>query len=540
MNRKLSQTSPASIQICVAGQTEPLAQIFIPVTIQDNCSTLRRTGWNRAFSVLSLWGLRLLLVLLVYKLVGQADDHGYSFATATPITPGNVISGNIEIPQDRDYFRLELPTGGIIKVNTSGEINTQLFLYDAEGMEGGLLSLFGGERFLNPGTWYIVLSATSITNVGSYVLQVEFTADPVRVERISQWPGYVRPSERARAVVISGGYAYVALGSAGLEVIDVRNPAAPARVGNHGTPWYATGLAVAERYVILVDQLLHVIDIHNPTQPVRVSSYDTPGEANQVVVTGRYAYVADGFAGLQVIDFNDPTKPTGVGEYDTPGYASRVAMAGKFAYVLDGAAGIQVIDVSDPSKPFQRGSYAIDHAVDLEVVGQFAYVGRGNNLGLEVIDFGDPAKPVRVGGCDVPGTTGDLVIAGKYAYLAVWYGGGFQMFDIGDPSNPVRVGAYLTPGEAFGVAVSGQYVYVADGVWGLQILRINEPVNTLEAPVLQVRRQDEEIELSWTPLGGKLENSTVLGPNAKWTVVGTNNPARITPMSKGFYRVVMP
>ncbi|MDW7979695.1 MAG: hypothetical protein RMH97_03925 [Verrucomicrobiales bacterium] len=50
------------------------------------------------------------------------------------------------------------------------------------------------------------------------------------------------------------------------------------------------------------------------------------------------------------------------------------------------------------------------------------------------------------------------------------------MIDTRNPSNPVLVGSYDTPGWACGVAVLGNYVYVADYAWGLQILRVGEPM----------------------------------------------------------------
>jgi len=60
---------------------------------------------------------------------------------------------------------------------------------------------------------------------------------------------------------VSGHYAYVADGEAGLQVIDVSDPANPRRVGG----------------------------------------YDTPGRAVDVAVSGDYAYVADGNWGLQIL-----------------------------------------------------------------------------------------------------------------------------------------------------------------------------------------------------------------------------------------------
>jgi hypothetical protein len=50
-----------------------------------------------------------------------------------------------------------------------------------------------------------------------------------------------------------------------------------------------------------------------------------------------------------------------------------------------------------------------------------------------------------------------------------------------------------------------------------------------------------KLNISWTPTGGTLESSPVLGPGAVWTTVGTANPASIT-IGKGdlFFQVVSP
>ncbi len=97
-------------------------------------------------------------------------------------------------------------------------------------------------------------------------------------------------------MAVTGNYAYVADGAAGLRVIDVSLPSAPAEVG----------------------------------------FYDNPGTAYGVAVAGNYAYVSAGDAGLRVIDVSLPSAPTEVGFYDTAGiFAMGVAVVGNYAYVAD-------------------------------------------------------------------------------------------------------------------------------------------------------------------------------------------------------------
>jgi hypothetical protein len=54
-------------------------------------------------------------------------------------------------------------------------------------------------------------------------------------------------------VAVSGHYAYVADWDAGLQVIDVSDPANPRRVGGYDTPGYALGVAVSGNYAYVAD-----------------------------------------------------------------------------------------------------------------------------------------------------------------------------------------------------------------------------------------------------------------------------------------------
>jgi hypothetical protein len=61
----------------------------------------------------------------------------------------------------------------------------------------------------------------------------------------------------------------------------------------------------------------------------------------------------------------------------------------------------------------------------------------------------------------------------------------------------------------------------------------------VEPPVLTVGRQGNNVVISWSPAGGRLESSPVLGPGATWTTETTDNPAviPITGTAK-YFRVV--
>jgi len=76
--------------------------------------------------------------------------------------------------------------------------------------------------------------------------------EEVHVERVARWPGF--PRGPAVPVAVAGPYAYVADWEAGLQVIDVSDPARPRRVGGYDTPGFAQGVAVSGNYAYVADR----------------------------------------------------------------------------------------------------------------------------------------------------------------------------------------------------------------------------------------------------------------------------------------------
>ncbi|MDH6089283.1 LVIVD repeat-containing protein [Umezakia ovalisporum] len=73
-------------------------------------------------------------------------------------------------------------------------------------------------------------------------------------------------------------------------------------VGNYNTSGFAYGVEVVGNYTYVGDggAGLQIIDISNPANPTLTGGYDTSGSAYGVQVVGNYAYVADYDAGLQI------------------------------------------------------------------------------------------------------------------------------------------------------------------------------------------------------------------------------------------------
>ena len=309
------------------------------------------------------------------------------------------------------------------------------------------------------------------------------SADDVLVMRSSPMLlGGYDTAGNARGVALAGDIAYVADYQAGLQILDVSDPAAPVRLGGYDTAGNALIVDVSGNLAYVADYTsgLQIIDVSNPAAPVRLGGYDTPGVSYSVAVSGTTAYVADFFLGLQIIDVSIPAAPVLLGNYDTAGFAYGVAVSGTTAYVADRHAGLQIIDVSNPAAPVLLGTCdTTGSAYAVTVVGTRAYVA-DDTAGLQIIDVSDPAAPVLMGTYDTAGNAYGASVSGRLAYVSDGTAG-LQVIDVSDPSAPVLLSAYDTASLAYGVAVSGGVAYVADGAAGVQVVEVASPVGGVTA-----------------------------------------------------------
>ena len=125
-------------------------------------------------------------------------------------------------------------------------------------------------------------------------------------------------------------------------------------------------------------------------------------------------------------------------------------------------------------------------AVDLQVVGDYAYVCSYTGASLAVVDVSDPTDPIVIGST---GTLTNLAgaravcVSGNHAYVAAFDADRLTIINISDPTTPVEVGSVTGSNldGAEGVCVSGNYAYVtAYEVDKLTVVDITDPTNPTE------------------------------------------------------------
>ena len=358
----------------------------------------------------------------------------------------------------------------------------------------------------NPHSRVLAVSENFVYVAHPSGLVVVDASDPAALEPIS----ISGPVGSVRDVEVADGLAYVANGTAGLQVLDISTPSAPVEIGAVDTPGFAVSVErVGALAYVCDDSGLRIIDVSNPAAPIEIGAIDTPGSAVAVAVRGGMAYLASSDAGLRLIDVSSPEAPVEVGALATPSTAGTfvaVEVVGEIAYVALAAvfpgrlggvsppSGLRVVDVSNPAAPVEIGVFETrGSARDVEVVDGLAYleiatyteVSFPRSLvipsSLRILDVSSPETPIEIGALD--SSAGDVEIVGETAYVADFFRG-LQLIDVSDPANPASMGALDTPGYPGGVAVAGELAYFADGD-SLRVIDLSNPARPAEMGALE-------------------------------------------------------
>ncbi len=359
---------------------------------------------------------------------------------------------------------------------------------------------------------------TSARNL--HIISVEDQANPVPVG------GFTAAHEYITDVFVAANYAYLTwrdrdAGQAGLEIVDIANPARPILAGSYTPLNEPMDIFVVDGCALVADGDLQVIDISEPSDPEFVNTYATDGHTIDVFVLDEYAYVpyarfvdivdisapanpltiatvaapfdvidvfvsgnyayacwgrVDGFNfwyGLEIWDIADRASPLSVGSFTALGMASGLFVSQGNAYVNwweGGWGGIEIIDVSDPANPTMVAEHAdeIPYYV-LVVSGNIVYMA---NERFVIADFSDPLQPDIIGSYTCPQFTGGVFVDDDYAY-AIAMSPALQTVDASDPYMPGSVGAL--PGYALDISVVDDYAYLAAGIFGLRIVDVSVP-----------------------------------------------------------------
>src|SRR5260221_533595 len=197
-----------------------------------------------------------------------------------------------QIKIDGNYAYLANSNGGLTIINGSNPADMQqVGQYTADGADFRDVKIVNGKAYL------------ADLNGNLWVLDVH---DPTLPTLITKY--HFLEAGNALGVDIQGNYAYIALRSQGLIVVnisDLYNINEVSHLSLSRFSEYANDIVVRNKYAYLADgDSIKVVNIDNPNNISEVSSYIINGNAIRLTEKDNYIYVADQIKGLYVFKFN--------------------------------------------------------------------------------------------------------------------------------------------------------------------------------------------------------------------------------------------
>lgn len=308
------------------------------------------------------------------------------------------------------------------------------------------------------------------------VLDVSDPANPLLIGMSDTFPDVILD------IAIEGDTAFVAAGNAGLQIVDIADPAKPKWIGGWTSIGYAEGVAVLEDTVFLANGPagITLINVSDAANPEATGTLFPDNYVFDVITMGNYAYAAAAESGLLIMRIDANHQAAELGQLDTFGFAYELVGKGDLLYIADAWEGVEVVDVSDPNAPAQLVNLpTTGWSLGVDISGS-RLVSINGVQGCDIFDLAAPTKPVKKGTYLKEPSEGDTssrrgVIKGNYLYLADTVNG-LRTLDISDASQPVQVGSFSQLSYARRLVIKDDYAYVATASEGaMYVINVADP-----------------------------------------------------------------
>ena len=326
---------------------------------------------------------------------------------------------------------------------------------------------------------------------GLGIFDVSDPADPYHVKTYHGDPQ--TDNEYSGGVEVLDGYVFWANGPKGLTILDASDPSYT--VGNFddndSSPLdFAMGVHVVGDLAYLCTRAtgVYVIKISTLSLDKIISS----GWAIDMAVsdTNGYGYLADGTYGLKVINLTTNKVISSYKPFLKACYYRSIVAFGNFIYVANATSGVEVFDVSNPLKPEKINNIPTKYySNQLAIEDDLLYVADCLG-GLNIYSLTDPKVPQHLATFGQPDQSRDVAVltentggqeVPRFAYIA--YGKkGLAIVDVNDlarssPETIRDINNDADKGSTEAVAINNGMLYVADGMAGLKVFSLSDPLN---------------------------------------------------------------
>ena len=339
-----------------------------------------------------------------------------------------------------------------------------------------------GEKLLTSGTVVFVLG----TSPNIQVVDIRYPSSPLRIGLLDL-PHSSEDVVEATGLAIKGRYALVSyvrryythgfIMVGGFTLLDISDPKTPGVLGDFRTqsPVYGAALDGNSLY-LLQDRRIELYDVTNPLIPQSVGGVVGPNFSHDISIMSGRAYVAGSQSAIWTFALAGAQLPRELVRGTARGEAVAIAATDKHLFVADGWAGFRIFDATKTGALAEVGSLnPVSDASDIAVANHYAFVADGRS-GLRVFDLYNRDRPIEVGGFKTSAPALGVRINGSYACV-VEDAYGLELLDLHKPASPTRLAAMATSGSMRGVTFLGEYALIADGPGGLLLIRLTDPAH---------------------------------------------------------------
>ncbi|MHA1461860.1 MAG: hypothetical protein ACTSQ0_02190 [Candidatus Heimdallarchaeota archaeon] len=292
---------------------------------------------------------------------------------------------------------------------------------------------------------------------------------------------------------------YTANVGTGIEVLDYSDFNNIEKIGGYYDGGEAKDIAFIGFYTIYVadgSDGLEVFSIKSGATNFTKVTADTFGIAGLDVLAIRadplnnICFLMCGDDGVLVIDTTRPTTPVLIDILKDGSMDSRTADSSAFRlYVADGANGLKVYNYSDRTDITLMDHMTIDSGIAEFInwdVAKKAYMttGAGGHIyQLNITNLSDIQTLWKLQ--YTPGQANGVLSVTSALYICNDFD--FKIIDISNKTDPFLASEITFAGEPSATAVSGNTVVLAEGITGIDIINITDPLN----PVLLSKYEDE-------------------------------------------------
>ena len=305
------------------------------------------------------------------------------------------------------------------------------------------------------------------------------TAELVATIKPMKLDGKLPLEDGFRHVFIQGHTLYLTNYWAGVQIVNVQDPAAPQNLTFIPLENESYESAVGNNFLFVANDEsgVAVFNVADPQNPRPVGMIDLPGKAIALEISFPHLFVALGDNGFAIVDVADPQNPNVLALEINGSWIEHVAVEDSKLYAAAKKDGVLIYDISNPEEPQQLGKYATGfQAMDINVDDHTLYVADGGG-GLLLLDVTNPRLPRVIKRIKTKGFVLNLAKSGNYVYLANRLLG-LLIVNVENPEAAFLAGTYKTESTCYAAVKQDEFVYVADDREGLILRHNTRPVLT--------------------------------------------------------------